>query len=114
MKRFNLLPLTLAATLGMPMLAFAQDLNNTLETINDLLSQVIPILMIIATIAFIWGIIKYIMAGGDEEGVQTAKGYMLWSIIALAVMVSVWGIVGVLVDTFGVGGGTIPPGPGAL
>lgn len=110
MKRFNLLPLSLG--LMLPMFAFAQDLGDTMETINDLLSQVIPILMIIATIAFIWGIIKYIFAGGDEEGVADAKGFMLWSVIALAVMVSVWGIVGVLVDTFGVGGGGIPSGPG--
>lgn len=112
MKRFNLLPLAIG--LGTPFLAFAQDLGDSLETIQDLLDSVIPILMVVATIVFIIGIIKYIMAGGDEDGVASAKWYMLWSIIALAVMVSVWGIVEVLINTFGVDGTGIPPGPGGI
>ena len=111
MKRFNLLPFAIA--MGTPMIAFAQDLNNSLDVIANLLNDVIPILMVLATIVFIIGIIKYIMAGGDEDGVSSAKWYMLWSIIALFVMVSVWGIVGILIDTFNVGGTGIPSGPGA-
>jgi len=106
MKRFNLLPLTLAATLGMPMLAFAQDVSNVLENITDILNQILPILMILATIGFIWGLLKYIFAGGSEEGVSEAKRFMLWSIIVLFVMVSVWGIVAILQNTL-----LIPPTP---
>ena len=40
----------------------------------------------------------------DSEESKKAKGrnFMIWGIIALAVMVSVWGLVGILENTFGI------------
>ncbi len=38
---------------------------------------------------------------GDETARTEARNIMIWGIIALFVMVSVWGLVNVLDDTFG-------------
>ena len=39
----------------------------------------------------------------DEEAKRAqGKQYMIWGIIALAVMLSIWGLVGVLKNTFGI------------
>ena len=34
---------------------------------------------------------------------------MIWGIVALAVMLSVWGLVGILGSTFGLGTGSVLP-----
>ena len=59
------------------------------------------LLFILATVSFIWGVIQYFLNAENEEKRKKGKSFMLWGIIALFVMVSVWGLVGVLSNTFG-------------
>lgn len=81
-----------------------------LSTLGDILNwasctlikTVVPLLFSIATVAFIWGIIQYFLNPDNEEKRKTGKSYMLWGIIGLFVMLSMWGLVGVLSNTFGV------------
>ena len=76
----------------------------------DLLNLFITFLLILATAIFLWGIVKYIMAGGDEDQVKEARGYILWGVIFLAVMVAVWGFVNIVLD-FVIGGTVNTPYP---
>jgi fumarate reductase subunit D len=73
-------------------------------TIEDILSRitvllnknVIPLLMVTATAVFMWGIVRYITAGGNEERIAEARKYIVYGIISLAVIVAVWGLVALL------------------
>lgn len=38
----------------------------------------------------------------NEEKRKQGKQYMIWGIIALFVMVSIWGLVAILTNTFGI------------
>lgn len=105
---------TILLALGMyavPAIAFAQTLGSILADIRGLLDTLVPILIVLALVYFIWGVIKYITSTGDEEGQSQARNIMIWGIIALFVIVSVWGLVAVLQSTFGVGTGSFitPP-----
>lgn len=100
--------------LSLPFFAGAQTVQNVLSTILGILNQVIPILMVIATIVFLYGVIAYITSAGDEEKQAGGKFYMIWGLIGLFVIVAMWGIVRILVNTFGVGGTGVPIGPGGL
>jgi hypothetical protein len=81
------------------------------ELINSIIASVVnPLIVLVSSLAvlyFLWGVSKYILHSGNEE--KRAEGYqmMIYGIIALFVMVSVWGLVGVLANTFlgGLGGG---------
>lgn len=95
---------------ALPLLAYAADLTSFLNTTKNLLTLVIPILFILATIVFLWGIVVFLTAAGDPEKVKEGRGLMLWGIIALAVMSAAWGLTKVLTGTFGVEKGTIPTG----
>jgi len=75
---------------------------------TSLINLVIPLVIGIAVFLFLWGLIKYITAGGDYKSTAEARKFMLFGIIALFVMVSVWGLVGILVNTFFAGGVAIP------
>lgn len=57
---------------------------------------VIPFLISLALVMFIAGIVKYVANGDNEEKREAGRGLMLFGIIALFVMVSVWGLVKIL------------------
>lgn len=60
-------------------------------------NKLIPILFILVTVVFIFGIVRYIAAAGDEQQKGEGKRYITGGIIALAVMVSLWALVNILV-----------------
>jgi hypothetical protein len=74
-------------------------------------NAMIPFLFAVAIIMFIWGVIKFFIINSDEEAKrEQGKQFMIWGIVALAVMLSVWGLVGILKTTFGLNtGATILP-----
>jgi|SRR3989344_362310 len=70
--------------------------------IYDIINPLTYVLMMIALLVFFWGIMKVIYAAGDAKKIEEGKKFILWSIIALFVMVSVWGILNfVYSDLFG-------------
>lgn len=66
-----------------------------------LIQTVVPFLFGLAIVAFIWGIIQMVINPENEEKRKAGKQYMVWGIIGLFVMVSIWALVGVLSNTFG-------------
>lgn len=80
-----------------------QSIGNLLNWAScTLISTVVPLLFTLATVAFLWGIIQYFLNPDNEEKRKNGKSYMVWGLIALFVMISMWGIVGVLTKTFGI------------
>jgi len=112
MNKKTLAGIALTTLAMVPMLAFAADITTILETGKTILNSLIPILMILATVVFLWGVITYITAGGDEEKAATGRAYIIWGLIGLFAMVAIWGLVLALVSTFQVGGQQIPSSVG--
>jgi hypothetical protein len=72
-------------------------------TIGSILSFVIPILITLAVVYFVWGVIQYTVST-DEEAKKKAKSGIIQGLIGLFVILSFWGIVRVIQNTFGVSG----------
>ncbi len=84
-----------------PVVSFAQApdfdyFNAGLDAIGVMVTKLIPILIAVGLLFFIWGLVQFMMSGGDETAKTKAKAHMVWGVIALFVMVSVWGLVGLL------------------
>jgi hypothetical protein len=73
--------------------------------IND---SVIPLVFALATVYFIWGVTQFVMNSDEEAKRQKGKQTMIWGIIALAVMLGVWGLVGIIGGTFKLNTRVIP------
>lgn len=83
--------------------------DNIVHIINDIL---VPLLFAVAFIVFLYGVMKtYVLSSGDEAGVKTGHKLILWGIIGFVVMISLWGIVNVVANTFGLAGSYAPPPP---
>jgi len=72
-------------------------------------NSIIPLIFALATVMFIWGVVQFFILNADEEKKRAqGKQFMVWGIVALAVMLSVWGLVGILGSTFGVNSSVLP------
>lgn len=68
-------------------------------------SAIIPLIFVLAFLFFLWGVLKFMYAT-DTKQKDEAKKSIFWGLLALFIMVSVWGIVKLLQTTFGFQAGT--------
>lgn len=86
-----------ALVFSLPIFAFAQQqyLQGTegiLDSVGYIIADIlVPIFFVLALLVFFWGVVKFIWAEG--QGKEDGKKIMIWGIVALFVMSSVWGIV---------------------
>ncbi len=100
--------ITGALLAGAPILAMAQTTAfSILGVVQNMMKIIIPMLITAAVLYFIFGVVKYVVAAdADDKG--KAKDIVIRGIIGLFVIVSIWGLVGIIQSTFGIGaGGTI-------
>ncbi|OGI60557.1 hypothetical protein A2641_03425 [Candidatus Nomurabacteria bacterium RIFCSPHIGHO2_01_FULL_37_25] len=69
--------------------------------IAQLFTQIVPIIIILGVIYFVWGVISYVI-GDDAEAKKKGRDRIIFGIIGLAVIVTVWGLVKILTNTFGI------------
>lgn len=105
-------------TFSIPAVSHATKLQDVLNTVRDTIDSLVPIFITLALAYFIWGIAQFILHSDGEEARSEGKNKMLWGVIALFVIVSVWGLVGFIGSTLGVGQGGHPivpqlPKPGS-
>ena len=86
------------------MFGLAQSLYTLLETADKIIRTIIGIMFPLATAIFLWGVIEYMRAAGDEKKIKDARQKITYGIIGLFLMVAVWGIVKAVVATFGLEG----------
>jgi hypothetical protein len=100
------------ATLALPLISLAAQINNIsdvgsfiISTINNIL---VPVLFAIAFIVFLYGAFKtFILGASSGDAQKEGKELMIWSLVGFFVMVSIWGLVGILTGTFSFGGGGV-------
>ncbi len=110
----NLLKIGALSLTAVPGIAAAQSIGGILGLLaqaSDLINRLIPFVIALTVLIFLWGIFKFVIAGGDGEARKEAQGYIIWGIVALFVMVSVWGLVNILVRSVNLDN-TAPPAPG--
>jgi len=110
--------LIIGALLALPTTMFAQTGGGTfagLQTLatgfGGLVSTLIPIVMGLAVLVFFWGLVKYISSTSDESSKLDGKNLMIWGMIALFVMVALWGILGWFQNELGLTGSITTSAP---
>ena len=83
-----------------PLVSFAVTLKHTLGTVSGIVNAVIPIVLALAVLGFFWGLMTYLFDSGNAENKKNAISMMVMGIMVIFVMVSLWGIVRVLQQTF--------------
>jgi len=94
-----------ATLLLSPLAAFAaggaSNLGGLLNMVNSIVQFLIPMVIALGVLYFLWSVFSYIGAGDDEEKRKAARGKMIYGVIAIFVMVSLWGLVNFIGGTLG-------------
>jgi len=106
-----------ASAFLLPAMAFAQgnttggvaaNVKAAVQNLTDAVNAVVPFFLAIAVVVFIYGVIKYVITP-DAEGKKGARGYIIWGIVGIALILVVLGLAKLLVNTLGV-----PTGSGGV
>lgn len=93
---------------SLPVIALAAADSSYLTTLiskaTGVLSSILVFLISLSVVWFVWNVISYTMSS-DEDKRSKAKDQMIWGIVAIAVAVSVWGLVHLLQGIFGLNQG---------
>ncbi|MEK7227443.1 MAG: hypothetical protein AAB641_00950 [Patescibacteria group bacterium] len=74
-----------------------------IKIFTGLISLAVPVVAALALLAFLKGLVAFIAKAGDEKSHAEGKNLMVWGLVALFVMVSIWGIVRFLSGEVGFG-----------
>jgi hypothetical protein len=78
------------------------NLQDLIKGIIDLANPLLAVLVALALLTFFWGLTKFISKAGDAKNHAEGRQLMVWGLIALFVMVSIYGIIQFFhVDLFG-------------
>lgn len=86
-----------------PSIALAAGLTNVINTVGGIIEMLVPLVISLAVLFFLWGLVMFMTKAGEEK--DNARSTMIWGIIILFVMVSIWGLVKLVQDTFDIDGG---------
>lgn len=75
------------------------DVSSLISFIRYLMNAALPILIGLAVIFFIYSLLTFLMSAGSAK--DQARSQMIWGIVILFVMVSVWGLVKVFQNSLG-------------
>ncbi len=107
-SRFSrIMPVLAVAVIALPLIASAagtaQDIVTPIASqVLSLVKILVTVVFVLAVVAFGWGIVQFIFAGGDPASLGKAKSFLLWGVIGMAVMASVFGLIDFMQRYFGV------------
>jgi Ca2+/Na+ antiporter len=64
---------------------------------------IVPIIFACAFVVLVWGVVSYFFIHGSDEA-KRAEGrkFILWGIIGMVILLSVWGFVNLVLSTLGI------------
>lgn len=79
------------------------SLDTFLANANRLIiNPIIYLLFAIALVYFLFGMVEFIANSDNEEKRMTGKSHMLWGIVGLGIMMGVWSILQIVINTLGI------------
>ncbi len=99
MKKLGII-ISIAAFPGIIYAADVTDLLSLFNFMTQLINAFVPLLFGLAMLAFLWGMVKFIYYADDPKRRADGKYVMIWGVVALAVMMSMWGLALTLKNMF--------------
>lgn len=67
-----------------------------------IINPIIVLVFGIALVMFIIGILQYVLNPASDEERDVGRRHILWGLFGMFIMVSVWGIMNIIINTLGV------------
>lgn len=87
-------------------MTFATFIGSGTTGVIGLINTAITVIFALVFLIFIWGIVNYFFLHPDDEKARASgKQFILWGLIGILVLVSLWGIINILLSTLGIRAG---------
>ena len=77
-----------------------------------IINPLITLLFALAMVFFLYGMVEFLFNQANEEKKTSGKSHMLWGIIGITIMMGVWAILGIVLNTLGIPESEINPKEG--
>lgn len=85
--------------------AYAAEVDDFIRKVNGaILNPLIKLLFAAAFIMFFFGVVEFLANPESDEAKTKGKRHMLWGIVGLTIMFSVWGLLSIVLNTFNIQG----------
>lgn len=71
-----------------------------LLAMSQVLKTLLPVLGGIAILVFLWGLAVFILNSGNEKAAEEGKSRMIWGVVGIFVIFSMWGLITVFQQDF--------------
>ena len=65
------------------------------------INPLIVLAFAVAMVVFLWGVFNYVKGAGDVKARETGRNHILWSLVGMAIMFSVFGLMTIISNTVG-------------
>jgi hypothetical protein len=86
--------------------------SSDIKTLGDVINlfveiglALIPFMGAVAFVTFLFGVAKFIKTAGNEKEIKDSKKLLIWGVIGMFVMATIWGIITFLKGEFNFPGG---------
>jgi hypothetical protein len=100
MKKIITVLALLAPSIALAQQGLITDANSLTLKLTSLGNQFLGLLMAAAVIFIVWHVVLFILNASDPEKRKEHQGGVLWGIVGLAIILSIWGLVAILTGTF--------------
>ncbi len=76
--------------------------NLVTKIIDVIITPLISLLFLLAMLVFVWGLFGLIAKGDDPTARKEGQQHILWGVIGMFIMISVFGIIRLIGNTVGV------------
>ncbi|MEI6280398.1 MAG: hypothetical protein WCP17_00120 [bacterium] len=82
-----------------------QEFDSFLAKVNTtIINPLILFLFALAVVFFLYGILEFIFNQENEEKKTSGKSHMIWGIVGITIMLGVWTILNVILNTLNIKG----------
>ncbi len=79
----------------------ASDVSALVSFLGAALNVATRLILGAAVVFFLWGVFQFVQSAGDEEARKIGKDHIIYGVIGIAIMVSVWGLVNFVTGSIG-------------
>ncbi len=107
--------ISLAFIIVGPLLSYAamDNIKDLIADTEEIVASLVVVAFAMGLLVFLWGLVKFIYAVGDDpKAKENGRQLMVWGVVALFVMTSVYGLTTFIGAIFGIESGTSAPPSG--
>ena len=91
------------------------SLNEFIGNVDTMIiNPLIYFLFALAVVYFLYGVLEFVLNQENEEKKTSGKSHMIWGVVGITIMLGVWTILGIVLNTLGISKSEINPEQGTV